>query len=268
MRRTILVLGTILSILVAACGPASSSGAPSAGASAAPPAEERRRQCRRERRRGLGSERDHRHRRPVRLAVIARGGRGPDPGPARLPGAVPEHQVDYQPIAGDYRDRDDRPSSAAGEVPDLFYVNAEYAPEWIDQGFLAAARRLHRQVAASTPASSSTATSTLQGQGRQDLRLPEGRQHHRAWPTTRDLVTAAARRRWTSWSRPAEALKGTDGLTAPICLNPGLDRGLAFLYAQGGELLTADGTAVARSTPTRPRPPSSGTSTCSRTAWA
>ena len=22
------------------------------------------------------------------------------------------------------------------EVPDLFYVNAEYAPEWIDQGFL------------------------------------------------------------------------------------------------------------------------------------
>ena len=22
------------------------------------------------------------------------------------------------------------------EVPDLFYVNADYAPEWIDQGFL------------------------------------------------------------------------------------------------------------------------------------
>ena len=39
MRRTLLVLGTILSILVAACGPASSSTAPSAGASAAPPAQ-------------------------------------------------------------------------------------------------------------------------------------------------------------------------------------------------------------------------------------
>ena len=30
-----------------------------------------------------------------------------------------------------------------------------------------------------------------------------------------------------------------------MCLNPGLDRGLAFLYANGGELLTADGTASA-----------------------
>ena len=51
-------------------------------------------------------------------------------------------------------------------------------------------------------------------------------------PTTMDeLVTAAT------------ALKGTGKLQAPLCLNPGLDRGLAFLYAQGGELLTADGTA-------------------------
>ena len=43
----------------------------------------------------------------------------------------------------------------------------------------------------------------------------------------------------------AESLKGAEGLTAPMCLNPGLDRGLAFLYANGGELLNADGTASA-----------------------
>ncbi|HEX7612582.1 MAG TPA: extracellular solute-binding protein, partial [Candidatus Limnocylindrales bacterium] len=43
----------------------------------------------------------------------------------------------------------------------------------------------------------------------------------------------------------AKSLKGKDGLKAPICLNPGLDRGLAFLYAQGGSLLTADGKASA-----------------------
>ena len=29
-----------------------------------------------------------------------------------------------------------------------------------------------------------------------------------------------------------------------MCLNPGLDRGLAFIYAQGGSLLTEDGTGV------------------------
>ena len=33
-----------------------------------------------------------------------------------------------------------------------------------------------------------------------------------------------------------------------MCLNPGLDRGLAFLYAQGGSLLTEDGTRVRPST--------------------
>ena len=49
-----------------------------------------------------------------------------------------------------------------------------------------------------------------------------------------------------------------------MCLNPGLDRGLAFLYAQGGSLLTDDGTAR-RSTARPRRPRSSGTSTCSRT---
>ena len=43
----------------------------------------------------------------------------------------------------------------------------------------------------------------------------------------------------------AKALKGKTDLKAPICLNPGLDRGLAFIYAQGGELLNADGTASA-----------------------
>src|SRR6266498_904716 len=44
-----------------------------------------------------------------------------------------------------------------------------------------------------------------------------------------DLITAA------------KALKGKGDLKAPLCLNPGLDRGLAFLYAQGGSLVSDDG---------------------------
>ena len=66
----------------------------------------------------------------------------------------------------------------------------------------------------------------------------------------------------------AKALKGKSDLKAPMCLNPGLDRGLAFIYAQGGSLLNADGTASAIDTPEPRRPPSSGTWTCSRTASA
>jgi multiple sugar transport system substrate-binding protein len=36
--------------------------------------------------------------------------------------------------------------------------------------------------------------------------------------------------------------KGRNGLKAPMCLNPGLDRGLAFVYAQGGAIVSDDGT--------------------------
>ena len=52
-----------------------------------------------------------------------------------------------------------------------------------------------------------------------------------------------------------------------MCLNPGLDRGLAFLYAQGGSLLSDDGKTEQIDTPP-PRRRCSGTWTCSRTASA
>src|SRR5262249_32084847 len=46
----------------------------------------------------------------------------------------------------------------------------------------------------------------------------------------------------------ATSLKDNPDLQAPMCLNPGLDRGLAFIYAQGGDLLNAANTAEAIST--------------------
>jgi multiple sugar transport system substrate-binding protein len=53
-------------------------------------------------------------------------------------------------------------------------------------------------------------------------------------PTTLDeLVTVA------------DSLKGQGALKAPICLSPGLDRALGFIYAQGGSLLTEDNSAAA-----------------------
>ena len=38
-------------------------------------------------------------------------------------------------------------------------------------------------------------------------------------------------------------------LKAPICLNPGLDRGLAFIYAQGGSIVSEDGTTATIDSP-------------------
>ena len=118
------------------------------------------------------------------------------------------------------------------EVPDLFYVNADYAPDWIDQGFLeplddyiAKSGLRHEPVLPGYLRSSrvTTARSTACPRTATPSRWPTTPTWSTAAPTTMDeLVTAA------------KALKGTDDLKAPMCLNPGLDRGLAFIYAQGG----------------------------------
>ena len=159
-----------------------------------------------------------------------------------FPAEYPNVTVDYKPIAGDYRTVMITKISSH-EVPDLFYVNAEYAPEWIDQGFL---EPLDDYIAKSGMDTSQFFQGYLdifKGKDGKIYGLPkDGNTIALAYnsglvtapPTTMDeLVTAA------------EALKGTDDLKAPMCLNPGLDRGLAFLYAQGGELLNEDGTASA-----------------------
>jgi multiple sugar transport system substrate-binding protein len=153
----------------------------------------------------------------------------------------PDIPVDYQPLAGDYPTLM-AANFASADVPDVFYVNAEYAQQWIDEGFLAP---LDDWIAAS-----GFDTSTFYP-GYADIFKKDGKTYGipkdgntiamayntalvTAPPTTMDELRTAA-----------EALKGAEGITAPMCLNPGFDRGLAFLYANGGELLTADGTASA-----------------------
>jgi len=159
-----------------------------------------------------------------------------------FPAKYPNIQVDYQPIAGDYRTVMITKISSH-EVPDLFYVNAEYAPEWIAQGFLEPLDEYIAKAGIDTSQFFDGYLSTFKGKDGKIYGLPkDGNTIAMAYasdavttaPTTMDeLVTAA------------KALKGKEGLKAPLCLNPGLDRGLAFLYAQGGSLLTPDGTASA-----------------------
>ena len=47
----------------------------------------------------------------------------------------PNIKVDYKEVPGDYRTVM-QTKFAAQDVPDIFYVNADYAKEWIDQGLL------------------------------------------------------------------------------------------------------------------------------------
>src|SRR5688572_29522227 len=159
-----------------------------------------------------------------------------------FPAVYPNITVDYQPIAGDYRTVMITKISAQ-EVPDLFYVNAEYAPEWIDQGFLEPLDDYIAKSGFDTSKFFDGYLSTFKGKDGKIYGLPkDGNTIAMAYNS--DLVTAVPTT-MDELVTTAEGLKGQNDLTAPICLNPGLDRGLAFLYAQGGELVNADGTAAA-----------------------
>lgn len=159
-----------------------------------------------------------------------------------FPAEYPNIQVDYQPIAGDYRTVMITKISS-GEVPDLFYVNAEYAPEWIDQGFLLPLDDYIAESGFDTSQFFDGYLSTFKGKDGKIYGFPKDG-NTIAMASNSDLVTTPPTTMDDLVSQ-AEALKGTADLGAPICLNPGLDRGLAFLYAQGGELLTEDGSASA-----------------------
>jgi multiple sugar transport system substrate-binding protein len=159
-----------------------------------------------------------------------------------FPAQYPNIQVDYQPIAGDYRTVMITKISS-GEVPDLFYVNAEYAPEWIEEGFLHPLDDYIAQSGFDTSQFFDGYLSTFKGKDGKVYGFPkDGNTIAMAYNS--DLVTTAPATMEELVST-AESLKGTGDLGAPICLNPGLDRGLAFLYAQGGELVTEDGSASA-----------------------
>jgi multiple sugar transport system substrate-binding protein len=243
MRRMFLVLISVVSIVAAACGPASSSAAPSSGgASAAPPAASGSPGASASSAAGWDAAAI------TGTATISGWKSSADEGEALtqallgFPPVYPNVKIDYKPIAGEYRTVMITKFSS-GEVPDLFYVNAEYAPDWIDQGFLLPLDDYIAKSGFDTSQFFEGYVSEFKGKDGKTYGLPkDGNTIAMAYnsaivtapPKTMDELVAAAK-----------DLKGKNDLTAPLCLNPGLDRGLAFIYAQGGELLSEDGSASA-----------------------
>jgi multiple sugar transport system substrate-binding protein len=154
----------------------------------------------------------------------------------------PNVKVDYQPVAGDYPTVM-APKFASHDVPDLFYVNADIASTWIKGGFLAPLDDYIAKSGFDTSQFFDGYASIFKGTDGKTYGFPkDGNTIAMAYNTA--LVTTPPTT-MAELITLAQSLKGKDGLKAPICLNPGLDRGLAFLYAQGGSLLTADGKASA-----------------------
>ena len=241
MSRTLLALATVIGILAAACGPAGSTASPSGGvASVAPPA-------------GSASPGESAAAGwdPAAIsgtAILSGWKSSADEGEALTKALLgfnplyPKITIDYQPIAGDYRTVMITKISS-GEVPDLFYVNADYAAEWIDQGFLLPLDDYIAKSGFDTSQFFEGYASIFKGKDGKTYGFPkDGNTIAMAYNS--DIVTAAPKT-MDELITAAKALKGKNDLTAPLCLNPGLDRGLAFIYAQGGELLSADGSASA-----------------------
>jgi multiple sugar transport system substrate-binding protein len=149
----------------------------------------------------------------------------------------PNVAVDYQPIAGDYRTVMIT-KFASGEIPDVFYVNAEYAPEWIKEGFLEPLDSYVSKSSFDLSKFFKGYLSIFQKDGKTYGLPKDGNTIALAYNS--DLVSKAPAT-LEELVTTAEGLKGQGDLMAPMCLNPGLDRGLAFLYEQGGSLLSDDG---------------------------
>jgi multiple sugar transport system substrate-binding protein len=156
--------------------------------------------------------------------------------------AFPNITVDQETVAGDYRAQMVNRFSAR-EVPDIFYVNAEYAPEWIEEGFLLPLDDYISQQGFDTGTFYEGYANIFKGEDGMTYGLPkDGNTIAMAYNT--DLVPNAPAT-LEELLTVADGLKGQGSLKAPMCLNPALDRGLAFLYAQGGSLLTDDNSAAA-----------------------
>ncbi|HJP89887.1 MAG TPA: extracellular solute-binding protein [Candidatus Limnocylindrales bacterium] len=157
----------------------------------------------------------------------------------------PNIKVTQTTVAGDYRAQMVN-KFGAGDVPDLFYVNAEYAPEWMSQGFLLPLDDYINNQGFDTAPFFPDYLSIFQQDGT-TYGLPKDG-NTIAMAVNTDLVPNPPKT-MDELVQVATSLKGKSGLKAPMCLNASLDRGLAFIYAQGGSLLTDDNTASAIDTP-------------------
>jgi len=155
--------------------------------------------------------------------------------------AYPNIKVTQTTIPGDYRAAMVT-KFGASDPPDLFYINAEYAPEWMSQGFLQPLDDYIQRQGFDTSKFFPDYLSIFQQDGTTYGLPKDGNTIAMAINT--DLVPTPPTT-MDELVQVATSLKGKSGLKAPMCLNPSLDRGLAFLYAQGGSLLSADGSAPA-----------------------
>jgi multiple sugar transport system substrate-binding protein len=254
MRRSVIAVGLGVTLIVAACGSDGDGGAASAPVESAPAS-------------GDAS--------PGTASPAASGGTGFDPqsvsGDLTLQGwsagaveapilekvlddfeaAYPNIKVKFEPIAGDYNAAMAAKFSS-GDVPDVFYLDSGPAATWIDDGSVAPLDEYIAMSGFDTSAFYPAYLDAFKGPDGKIYGLPKDG-NTIAMAYNEDLLTAAGvtapPTSWEELTAAIDKLKGQEGIDAPMCLSPSLDRALAFIYQAGGGLFNEDKTAAVIDTP-------------------
>ena len=155
--------------------------------------------------------------------------------------AYPNITVDYQPVASDY------PAAmtakfSAGEPPDLFYVDSSVAPEWIDESVLVDLEPLAAERGFDTSAFYPGYLDAFRGPAGGIYGFPKDG-NTLALAYNSELLSGASVEPPTDWAGLSAAAQSlTSGDQKAFCLNHSLDRALAFVYQNGGSLLSEDKT--------------------------
>ena len=154
--------------------------------------------------------------------------------------AYPNIKVKQTTVAGDYRAQMVK-KFGASDLPDLFYVHGEDAPDWMSEGYLQSLDDYITRQGFDTGSFFPDYLSIFQQDG-STYGLPKDGDTI-AMAVNTNLVPSPPTT-MGELVQVATSLKGNSEVQAPMCLNPALDRGLAFIYAQGGSLLSDDGSTA------------------------
>jgi len=160
----------------------------------------------------------------------------------------PNIKLDYQPVATDYATAMAAKFSS-GAPPDVFYVDSSLAPDWIDQGVLADVGTMASERGFDTSQFFPGYLDAFTGPDGKIYGFPkDGNTLAMAYNT--DMFSAAGLQPPTTWDElKAAAAKLTTGNQKAFCLSSTLDRALAFIYQNGGSLLSDDKTTDTIDTP-------------------
>jgi multiple sugar transport system substrate-binding protein len=162
---------------------------------------------------------------------------------AAFEAAHPTITVDYQPLANYQPDMESR--FVAGNPPDVFYVDASLAPDWIARGFLAPLKGFAKSNGFDTSHFFPVLRRAFEGPGGQPYGFPKDWSPLGMFTNNRLFGEAgvAPPTTWAELRSAAEGLRAATGVT-PICLSADWARLLAFVEQNGGAMLNDARTAV------------------------